>query len=61
MNEMKKIEQVEVEKKNEKGATMIEYAILAALISIIAIVAIRTIGTNVSQGYSKIASQTTGL
>lgn len=52
MNEMKKIEQVEVEKKNEKGATMVEYAILAALIAIVAIGAVTFLGQNTSKKFS---------
>lgn len=36
---------------DEEGATMIEYALLAALISVVAIVAITGIGGNVNQIY----------
>ena len=34
--------------RDEEGATMIEYALLAALISIIAIIAITAVGLNVN-------------
>ena len=40
----------------EKGASMVEYALLVVLIAIIAIVAIALAGENVSQAFSNIAS-----
>jgi pilus assembly protein Flp/PilA len=43
-------------KADEKGASMVEYALLVVLIAIIAIVAISIAGTNVSQAFSNIAS-----
>jgi pilus assembly protein Flp/PilA len=46
-----------VEQKNkEQGASMVEYALLVALIAVIAIVAVRTLGQSVSQTFSEIAS-----
>jgi len=40
----------------QKGATLIEYAVLAALIVIVAMAAIQLVGTKVSQQFSKIAA-----
>lgn len=42
--------------KDERGASMVEYALLVVLIAIIAIVAIRIAGQEVSEGFSGIAS-----
>ena len=41
--------------KEEKGASMVEYALLVVLIAIIAIVAISIAGKNVSKAFSTIA------
>jgi len=50
-----KIEVEELENENsEEGATMIEYALLVALIAIIAIAAIKFAGTKVSEQFSKV-------
>jgi pilus assembly protein Flp/PilA len=40
----------------EKGASMVEYALLVVLIAIIAIVAVSIAGDNVSTAFSNIAS-----
>ena len=40
----------------EKGASMVEYALLVVLIAIIAIVAIRLAGNNVSSTFSNIGN-----
>lgn len=42
--------------KSEEGATAIEYALIAALVSIIAIVAMQSVGTQVNASFSKVAS-----
>jgi pilus assembly protein Flp/PilA len=42
--------------REEKGASMVEYALLVVLIAIIALVAVRLAGTEVSQTFSDIAS-----
>ncbi len=42
--------------KNERGATAIEYTVIAALISIAAIVAMGNIGTKVNGVMSNVAS-----
>jgi len=41
----------------EKGATMVEYAIMVALIAIVAIAAVRGLGTSVSTTFSNVSSQ----
>lgn len=42
--------------KEEKGASMVEYALLVVLIAIIAIVAVSIAGQNVSKAFSTIAA-----
>ena len=42
--------------KDDKGASMVEYALLVVLIAIIAIVAVSIAGENVSEAFSNIAS-----
>jgi pilus assembly protein Flp/PilA len=44
-------------KNEERGASMVEYALLVVLIAIIAIVAIRLAGNNVSRTFSNIGTQ----
>jgi pilus assembly protein Flp/PilA len=46
--------------KDVEGASMIEYAILASLISVVAIAAITTVGTNVNSTFTSIGSQLNG-
>ncbi len=46
--------------KSEKGASLVEYALLVALIAIIAIVAIRTLGDTISQQFSALSDQIDG-
>jgi pilus assembly protein Flp/PilA len=46
-------------KDDEKGASMVEYALLVVLIAIIAIVAIRLAGNNVSSTFSNIGNNLT--
>jgi pilus assembly protein Flp/PilA len=41
--------------KDEKGASMVEYALLVVLIAIIALVAISIAGKNVSKAFSTVA------
>jgi pilus assembly protein Flp/PilA len=45
--------------KSEKGASMVEYALLVVLIAIIAIVAVSLAGRGVSKGFSTIAASLT--
>ena len=47
---------LETVRTEEKGASMLEYALLVVLIAIIAIVAISIAGDNVSTAFSNIAS-----
>ncbi len=42
--------------KEEKGASMVEYALLVVLIAIIALVAVRLAGTEISGTFSEIGS-----
>jgi Flp pilus assembly pilin Flp len=42
---------------SEKGASMVEYALLVVLIAIIALVAIRLAGNEVSETFDTIASE----
>ena len=49
------IKNVEV-KKDEKGATMLEYALMAALIAVVCIAAVTLLGTNASTAFSKVGS-----
>lgn len=46
---------VEVENE-QKGASMVEYALLVALIALIALAAVRGLGTQISQNFSSISS-----
>ena len=41
--------------KDEKGASMVEYALLVVLIAIVALVAVQLAGTEVSSTFSEIA------
>ena len=42
--------------KDEKGASMVEYALLVVLIAIVALVAVSLAGTEVSETFSEVAS-----
>ena len=42
--------------KDEEGVTMVEYGLLAALISIVCIVAITAIGTNLNTAFETICN-----
>jgi len=42
--------------KNKKGATAIEYGLIAALIAVVIIVSLRTVGTNVSSTFQSIGT-----
>lgn len=45
--------------KSEDGATAIEYALIAALVSIVAILAMQSVGDQVSNSFSLVASSLT--
>ena len=42
--------------RNEKGATAIEYGLIAALIAVVAITAMTTVGTNLTAKFSTVAT-----
>ena len=46
--------------KNSKGATAIEYGLIAALIAVAAIGAMRTIGTKLSNTFSNVGTAMNG-
>jgi len=46
--------------KNEKGASLVEYALLVALIAVVAIAAIRALGSTVSGQFSTVHRQISG-
>jgi pilus assembly protein Flp/PilA len=48
---------IEGSEKKERGASMVEYALLVALIAVISIVAIRTVGQQVSGNFSNIQKE----
>ncbi len=41
---------------SRRGAAMVEYALLAALIAVVATVALRSVGTNVSTKFTAIST-----
>jgi pilus assembly protein Flp/PilA len=43
--------------KNSDGATLIEYALIACLIAIVAIVAMSSVGSNISERFNTVASE----
>jgi pilus assembly protein Flp/PilA len=49
-----------IEKKSEKGASLVEYALLVALIAVVAIAAVRILGQTVSGQFSVINNTITG-
>jgi pilus assembly protein Flp/PilA len=46
--------------QSEKGASMVEYALLVVLIAIVALVAVQIAGTEVSETFSEVASGLAG-
>jgi pilus assembly protein Flp/PilA len=53
----KEMNNVEIQREeNEKGASMLEYCLLAALISVVAITAMTFLGTEVSQTFSQVGA-----
>lgn len=55
--EIEVIVEDEETKKKEKGASLVEYALLVALIAVACIVAIRALGSKISQQFSYTAAQ----
>jgi pilus assembly protein Flp/PilA len=62
MSEKVEVVQKNGKKKNEKGATLVEYALLVAVIAVGAIVAMQLLRNGVSSSFSTTVSQmsTTG-
>ena len=48
------------EEENEQGASMVEYALLVALIAVVAIAAVTLLGNQVSTTFSNISSSLAG-
>jgi pilus assembly protein Flp/PilA len=46
---------------NEEGASLVEYALLVALIAVVCIVAISFLGTNASKTFSNVGSSVGGV
>jgi pilus assembly protein Flp/PilA len=42
--------------RDEKGATMVEYALMIALVAVVCIVAVSFLGTQASEAFSRIGS-----
>ena len=59
MNSNKNFPQI-ADNKEQKGASLVEYALLIALIAVIAIVAIRGLGARVSANLSNVTSELAG-
>ena len=47
-------------RRDEEGATAIEYGLIAALIAVAAITAMSSLGTNLSTTFTKVSSSMTG-
>ncbi len=46
-----------LEKKSQKGASLVEYALLVALVAVAGIAAMRVLGSNISKQFSTVAGQ----
>ena len=49
-------EEVTSKENEERGASLVEYALLVALIAVVCIVAVRVVGQRVSQRFSAVSS-----
>jgi pilus assembly protein Flp/PilA len=49
-----------LQKSKELGASLVEYALLVALIAVVALVGVRVLGQNVSTQFSNISTQIGG-
>jgi len=58
--EMKNLEVVEAGTEEEKGASMLEYALLAALIAVVCILAITFLGRQACITFSNVGSSMSG-
>lgn len=46
----------EIKKNNERGASLVEYGLLVALIAVVALVAVQFLGNRVSEKFSSVGS-----
>ena len=46
--------------RDEKGATAIEYGLIAALISVVAVTAMTTVGTDLTAVFTKVSTSLSG-
>lgn len=60
MNEPIDVKLEKEQESPEKGASLVEYALLVALIAVVAIAAVRLLGNTVSQQFSAISSNLGG-
>ena len=58
--EIKNVEVIEAGKQEEKGASMLEYALLAALIAVVCILAITFLGRQACIAFSAVGSSMSG-
>jgi pilus assembly protein Flp/PilA len=49
-----------ISRNSQRGASLVEYALLVALIAVVAIAAVRTLGTTVSAQFATINAQMQG-
>lgn len=56
----KEITNTDIQSNDEKGASMLEYALLAALIAVVAIAAVTFLGQQASTTFSNIGSHMAG-
>ncbi len=54
-------EQIKSFRKDDKGVTMIEYGLIAALVAVVCIGTITTLGTNLSALFGRIAAHLPGI
>lgn len=60
MGELELKNQANEAENNERGAALVEYALLVALIAVICIAALKVLGGTVSEQFSEITSALTG-
>ena len=61
MNELLVRLMLAVQRGRDEGQAMVEYALIAGLVSVVAIVALTTIGTDVNGIYDNIATRLSGI
>jgi pilus assembly protein Flp/PilA len=60
MNEQIDVKFEDENEDQERGASLVEYALLVALIAVVAIAAVRALGTSVSKQFSAINAEISG-